>query len=54
MAHFHYCPDPGKSSGAMGIVVGNVNDALPESAIFGIQLGSGLVLSAGLVGAVWD
>jgi ZIP family zinc transporter len=43
----------GKSSGAMGIVVGNVNDALPESVIFGIQLGSGLALSAGFVGAVW-
>jgi ZIP family zinc transporter len=43
----------GRSSGAMGIVVGNVNDALPESVIFGIQLGSGLALSAGFVGAVW-
>jgi len=40
-------------AGAMGIVVGNVNDALPESLIFGIQLGSGLVLSWPFVVAVW-
>lgn len=40
-------------SGAMGIVVGNVNDALPESLIFGIQLGAGLVLSLPFVAAVW-
>jgi ZIP family zinc transporter len=40
-------------SGAMGIVVGNVNDALPESLIFGIQLGGGLVLSLPFVVAVW-
>jgi ZIP family zinc transporter len=40
-------------SGAMGIVVGNINDALPESLIFGIQLGSGLVLSLPFVAAVW-
>ncbi len=43
----------GTSGGAMGIVVGNVNDALPESVIFGIQLGAGLMLSVGFVGAVW-
>jgi len=43
----------GKSQGAMGIVVGNINDALPESVILGIHLGSGLALSAGFVGAVW-
>jgi zinc transporter, ZIP family len=40
-------------SGAMGIVVGNVNDALPESLIFGIQLGSGLALSLPFVASVW-
>ena len=40
-------------SGAMGIVVGNINDALPESLIFGIQLGAGLVLSVPFVAAVW-
>lgn len=40
-------------SGAMGIVVGNVNDALPESLIFGIQLGGGLPLSIPFVASVW-
>jgi ZIP family zinc transporter len=45
--------DSGGGSNAMGIVVGNVNDALPESLIFGIQLGSGLVLSLPFVAAVW-
>jgi len=40
-------------SGAMGIVVGNINDALPESLIFGIQLGAGLTLSLPFVAAVW-
>lgn len=40
-------------SSAMGIVVGNVNDALPESLIFGIQLGGGLALSLPFVAAVW-
>jgi ZIP family zinc transporter len=40
-------------SGPMGIVVGNVNDALPESLIFGIQLGSGMALSLPFVVAVW-
>lgn len=40
-------------AGPMGIVVGNVNDALPESLIFGIQLGSGLLLSLPFVAAVW-
>ena len=40
-------------SGSMGIVVGNVNDALPESLIFGIQLGGGLALSVPFVAAVW-
>jgi zinc transporter, ZIP family len=45
--------DSGGGSGAMGIVVGNINDALPESLIFGIQLGGGLVLSLPFVAAVW-
>jgi ZIP family zinc transporter len=40
-------------SNAMGIVVGNVNDALPESLIFGIQLGGGLVVSLPFMAAVW-
>lgn len=40
-------------SNAMGIVVGNVNDALPESLIFGIQLGSGLIISLPFLAAVW-
>ncbi len=40
-------------SGAMGIVVGNVNDALPESLIFGIQLGGGLALSVPFIASVW-
>jgi len=34
--------------GAMGIVVGNINDALPESLIFGIQLGTGMAFSPAL------
>ncbi len=40
-------------SGAMGIVVGNVNDALPESLIFGIQIGAGLATSPALAVSVW-
>jgi ZIP family zinc transporter len=40
-------------SKSLGIVVGNINDALPESLIFGIQLGTGLVLSLPFVAAVW-
>src|SRR5262249_25930402 len=40
-------------SGAMGIVVGNINDALPESLIFGIQIGGGLGLSLSFVASVW-
>ena len=40
-------------SGSMGIVVGNINDALPESLIFGIQLGTGLALSLPLTASVW-
>ncbi|WP_228374215.1 hypothetical protein [Demequina phytophila] len=40
------------SSGAMGIVVGNIVDALPESLIFGIQMVAGLV-SPALAVSVW-
>jgi ZIP family zinc transporter len=40
-------------SGAVGIVVGNVDDALPESLIFGIQLGGGLALSVPFLASVW-
>lgn len=40
-------------SGSMGIVVGNVNDALPESLIFGIQLGGGLAISLPFLASVW-
>jgi ZIP family zinc transporter len=43
----------GGGSNSLGIVVGNINDALPESLIFGIQLGTGLVLSLPFVAAVW-
>jgi len=39
--------------GAMGIVVGNINDALPESLIFGIQLGTGMAFSPALAVSVW-
>jgi len=39
-------------SGAMGIVVGNIADALPESLIFGIQMAAGLV-SPALAASVW-
>jgi len=39
--------------GAMGIVVGNINDALPESLIFGIQLGTGMAFSPTLAVSVW-
>jgi ZIP family zinc transporter len=41
------------SSGAMGIVVGNINDALPESLLFGIQLGTSVVLNPTLAISVW-
>jgi ZIP family zinc transporter len=39
-------------SGAMGIVVGSVVDGVPESIIFGIQLSTGLPVSASFLGAV--
>jgi ZIP family zinc transporter len=40
-------------SGAMGIVVGNINDALPESLIFGIQMATSAVMSPALALSVW-
>ena len=43
----------GGESGPLGIVVGSVVDGVPESLIFGIQLGLGDPLSASFVAAVW-
>ena len=39
--------------GPLGIVVGAVVDGVPESLIFGIQLGAGDPLSAAFIAAVW-
>ncbi len=39
--------------GAMGIVVGSVVDGVPESAIFGIQIGTGFPISASFLAAVF-
>lgn len=41
------------TGGAMGIVVGSVVDGVPESIIFGIQLGTGTTLSVGFLAAVF-
>ncbi len=41
------------SGGAMGIVVGSVVDGVPESLIFGIQIGAGLVISPAFLTAVF-
>jgi ZIP family zinc transporter len=41
------------AGGAMGIVVGSVVDGVPESAIFGIQLGTGVAISLGFLAAVF-
>jgi ZIP family zinc transporter len=41
------------NEGALGIVVGNVNDALPESLIFGIQFAASAVVSPTLAVSVW-
>jgi ZIP family zinc transporter len=41
------------AGGSMGIVVGSVVDGVPESAIFGIQLATGLPLSLSFLGAVF-
>lgn len=42
----------GGEGGAMGIVVGSVVDGVPESIIFGIQLATGLPMSASFLAAV--
>lgn len=42
----------GGTGGAMGIVVGSVVDGVPESIIFGIQLATGLPMSASFLAAV--
>jgi ZIP family zinc transporter len=39
--------------GAMGIVVGSVVDGVPESGIFGIQIGTGVDISVGFLIAVF-
>ena len=41
------------AGGAMGIVVGSVVDGVPESAIFGIQIGTGVTISVGFLAAVF-
>jgi ZIP family zinc transporter len=41
----------GGAGGAMGIVVGSVVDGVPESIIFGIQLETGLPVSASFLAA---
>jgi zinc transporter, ZIP family len=41
------------AGGAMGIVVGSVVDGVPESAILGIQVGTGAVISVSFVVAVF-
>jgi ZIP family zinc transporter len=41
------------ASGPLGIVVGAVVDGVPESLIFGIQFGTGQVVSAAFLAAVW-
>lgn len=41
------------TGGAMGIVVGSVVDGVPESIIFGIQIGTGLAVSPSFLGAVF-
>jgi zinc transporter, ZIP family len=42
----------GGEGGAMGIVVGSVVDGIPESIIFGIQIGTGATISASFLAAV--
>jgi zinc transporter, ZIP family len=41
------------AGGAMGIVVGSVVDGVPESGIFGIQIGTGVEISIGFLVAVF-
>jgi ZIP family zinc transporter len=43
----------GGTGGAMGIIVGSVVDGVPESAIFGIQIGTGATISASFLAAVF-
>jgi len=43
----------GDDAGPLGIVVGSVVDVVPESIIFGIQIGTGQVIGAAFVGAVF-
>lgn len=43
----------GGAGGALGIVVGSVIDGIPESIIFGIQLGNGSTVSAAFLIAVF-
>jgi zinc transporter, ZIP family len=43
----------GGAGGAMGIIVGSVVDGVPESAIFGIQIGTGVTISASFLAAVF-
>ena len=40
------------AGGAMGIVIGSVVDGVPESVIFGIQLGTGATISVSFLAAV--
>jgi ZIP family zinc transporter len=42
----------GGAGGAMGIIVGSVVDGVPESIIFGIQIGTGETISASFLAAV--
>jgi ZIP family zinc transporter len=41
------------AGGSMGIVVGSVVDGIPESIIFGIQIGIGATISASFIAAVF-
>ena len=41
------------SGGAMGIIVGSVVDGVPESLIFGIQIGTSVAISLGFLAAVF-
>jgi len=43
----------GDDAGPLGIVVGSVVDGVPESIIFGIQIGLGQMLSPAFIGAVF-
>jgi len=43
----------GDDAGPLGIVVGSVVDGVPESIIFGIQIGTGQMIGAAFIGAVF-